>query len=554
MDNIAFGIISSYDEFDLESSPETEGVVIFKFGERRFAYLCPDKENTISSGIVCSLDDETFDQPHILLYEYDYPGCSILPKGKYRGVCLYESGSVIYAMLSYEDKIRDTIERLIELLTLSPVQKEQEFQKEFLVYWNTVAKSGKRDIYLNNDNSLSALSVYQSTDRIRYIAPEVYLNDLELTSNGRRTWQQRIDITAIYLPIINNRGILPPTKDHLWGKEQMLEIICSDVTNHITTDAYLQLGSMQTKYDTLDIVFSITVMQVPYTFLVRINFHGGNSNSLLDRISNNIYSIEMLQSNRVDYGYLNRIIGNSTINVGKKVLLIGAGSLGSYVASELVKNGFNNLSIYDGDDLASENFMRWIYSGIFKEGKKASRMKFYLESMHPEIHVDAHDVDINGPKLIEEMASAEYIIFTIGSSDNQLCLNRILQENGCNAKVIFAWLEAGGQYSHVLKIDYNVPGCFECLFTDDEGNMVNNQANVTADEVVELNTIRNGCGATRAAYGTSILLRTTSVLLDVLNKEEHESGNENYLVNICPNSVVRNSGSFVKEGCRCCGN
>ena len=83
---------------------------------------------------------------------------------------------------------------------------------------------------------------------------------------------------------------------------------------------------------------------------------------------------------------------------------------------------------------------------------------------------------------------------------------------------------------------------------------MNNQANVTADEVVELNTIRNGCGATRAAYGTSILLRTTSVLLDVLNKEEHESGNENYLVNICPNSVVRDSGSFVKAGCRCCGN
>ena len=152
------------------------------------------------------------------------------------------------------------------------------------------------------------------------------------------------------------------------------------------------------------------------------------------------------------------------------------------------------------------------------------------------------------------MASADYIIFTIGTSDTQLRLNRILQENNCKAKVLYAWLEAGGQHSHVLKIDYSSPGCFECLFTDDAGNMVNNQANVTADEIVELNTIRNGCGATRAAYGTSVLLRTTSVLLDVLDKEEHEPSSGNYLVNISPSSVVYDDGLFVKEVCHCCGN
>jgi molybdopterin/thiamine biosynthesis adenylyltransferase len=262
----------------------------------------------------------------------------------------------------------------------------------------------------------------------------------------------------------------------------------------------------------------------------------------------------MLQSKNMDYCYLNRIIGNSTSNFGKKVLLIGAGSLGSYIASELVKNGFNDLSIYDGDDLSSENFMRWFYSGIFKDGNKASQLGLYLRLMHPEIHIDSHKENIDDSKLIDEMASADYIIFTVGSSDTQLRLNRILKENHCSAKVLYAWLEAGGQHSHVLKIDYSIPGCFECLFTDEVGNMVNNQANITADEIVELNTIRNGCGATRAAYGTSVLLRTTSVLLDVLHKEELDPSLGNYLVNISPNSVAYDSGSFVKEVCHCCGN
>ena len=301
-------------------------------------------------------------------------------------------------------------------------------------------------------------------------------------------------------------------------------------------------------------MFGLEVTQVPYAFLVRVHFRGGNGTSLLERISRNIRSVEMLQCKRMDYSHLNRVIGNSTNNIDKKVLLIGAGSLGSYVASELAKNGFKNISIYDGDDLDSENFMRWYYSGILKRGKKASQIGFYLDLMHPEMCVKTHNEHIDSAKLAAEMISTDYIVFTIGSSDTQLRLNRVLRENRCNAKVLFAWLEAGGEYSHVLRVDYNIPGCYECLFTDDAGNMVNNQANVADDDVIELNTIQNGCGATRAAYGTSVLLRTTSVLLDVLKKEENENIGHNYIVNVSPNAVEYDYGSFIKEACGCCGN
>lgn len=554
MDNTAFEIISSYEEITVESTSEARDVIVFSFGERRFAFLCPIREDPSSCSIIFSLDDTIFNQPHILLYEFDYPGNSILPKGKYRGVCLYENGSVVFSLMSYEEKIVDAVERLRELLTLSPFQKEIEFQKEFLLYWNAVAQPGKNELYLENANTFSVLSVYQSSESTRYISPSINLNDLNSIHAGSRKWQHRIDITAIHIPIIDNRGITPPTKDHSWDKEQIKEIICSNVVNHISLESFQQLGSMQTKYDTLDIVFEISVMKVPYRFLVRITFRGGHGESLLERIMNHIHSVDMLQSKNLGLGYLNKIIGNSINSFNKKVLLIGAGSLGSYIASELVKNGFNNLTIYDGDELSSENFMRWFYSGLLGYGKKASQLKLILELMHPEIHINAHNENIDDVKLITEIASADYIIFTVGSSDTQLRLNRVLQKNSCRAKVLYAWLEAGGQHSHVLKVDYSLPGCFECLFTDDAGNMINNQANITADEIVELNTIRNGCGATRAAYGTSVLLRTTFVLLDVLNKEEHEPSSGNYLVNINPASVVYDDGSFVKEVCHCCGN
>ena len=554
MDNIAFEIISSYADFEVESSPDIKETVVFKYGERRFALLCPEEDNPSSSGLIFALDDATFDLPHIFLQEIDFAGNATLPRGKYRYICLYESGSVINALLSYEDKIVDSIERLIELLTLSPLQKEREFQKEFLVYWNASAKPGKREVYLDNVATFSTLTLYQSSDLMRYVAPEICLRDLKETRDGKRIWQERVDIAAIFLPIINNRGIVPPTKDSPWGKEQIKDIISSDTRNHIRTFDFLRLEETTIKYDTLDIVFGITIAQIPYTFLVRVNFRGGTGRSLLDRLCSNIHSVEMLQCKQMDYHHLNQVIGNDVNNTHKKVVVVGAGSLGSYVASELAKNGFCNLSIYDGDDLDSENFMRWYYSGIFKHGNKAIQMKLYLELMHPEICVEAYNKNIDGTQLTNEMLSADYIIFTIGSSDAQLLFNRILQKNGCKATVIFAWLEAGGEYSHLLKVDYAASGCFECLFTDDDGNMVNNQGNFTTDEVVEHYTIRTGCGATRAAYGTSILLRTTSVLLDVLNKEKNEGSSGNYLVNISPHSVIYDKEAFIKEACRCCGN
>ena len=47
---------------------------------------------------------------------------------------------------------------------------------------------------------------------------------------------------------------------------------------------------------------------------------------------------------------------------------------------------------------------------------------------------------------------------------------------------------------------------------------MNNKVNRMTEEQVESHTLRNGCGATRVAYGSNILLRTTSVVLDMVQR------------------------------------
>lgn len=102
-----------------------------------------------------------------------------------------------------------------------------------------------------------------------------------------------------------------------------------------------------------------------------------------------------------------------------------------------------------------------------------------------------------------------------------------------------------------LVIDYSKKGCFQCLFTDRNGGLINNKVNKNSD--VEVYKIRNGCGGTRVAYGNAVLLRTTAVLLDVIRKVFEMPESLNKLIDITPISVMDMEDMFVERKCGCCG-
>lgn len=65
------------------------------------------------------------------------------------------------------------------------------------------------------------------------------------------------------------------------------------------------------------------------TFTVKLKFSNGKEKTIMEKIDEDIVSVEELQSKRMDFYSLNKVIGNPVANLGKKVLQIGCGSLGS---------------------------------------------------------------------------------------------------------------------------------------------------------------------------------------------------------------------------------
>lgn len=256
MDNLsARDILLLFEEITIDSSFSGETDVIFYINNKKFVLICPLEEMPSSQVLIFALDDDTYDRPHIMLSEIDYEGSVNLPKGKYRNICLYEAGSVVFSLLSYEEKITDAIQRLLALMNLSPLEIEKEFQKEFLFYWDSMALHGNREIYIGNPNRFLICNYFQAGNTVRYTSPEVRLSDIDAIQNNQRKWIQHLEINSIYIPIVDPRHILPPTRDRHWTREVIQEIICGYQVDHIGNETFLELQNTKIRYDRLDIIF-----------------------------------------------------------------------------------------------------------------------------------------------------------------------------------------------------------------------------------------------------------------------------------------------------------
>lgn len=546
-------IVESYEDITLGTEVR-DGVFFFTLLEKTFLFCAPNESILSSRASIYLYNDNCMDFPHIMLREVKIDNNQGLPSGIYRYVCLFEENSVINTLVSYEEKIIDCIDRLVELLSMTTVERIKEFQKEFLFYWNYAANNNIRYIvYLRQEKGFAELDSFYGNKLMRLIERDIMLADIDDRDKSERKWIQHIENDVYYIPITDTRDILPPHKGFKWSPEYVQSIVFGKRIEHISDDTYAHLKTIIPRAQNLIIVFGMNTGQSNITFALRVNCKYRKGHTLIEKLLSDITSVEPLYSERKDYLYLCEQIGNDIGMMGKSVLLIGAGSLGSYVAFELVKNGIQHLKIYDDDNLVEENVLRWAYGGIGIGSNKACTLKLLLNYLHPEINVEACSMRIDEDALISEVSDVDIIIFTIGSSDEQLKLNAILKKANCTIPVIFVWLEDGGEYSHILFVNYQTPGCFECLYTDKQGDLVNNRARRNTNLAMEKGLIHNGCGGTRAAYGTAILLRTTAALLDTLRDIQNQRIVENMLIDISSDRVGRSDTVFPMEACKCCG-
>lgn len=530
-------ILSSYDEIKIIN--EDDLIIFFELYGNEFGLVYPSIEVPTNRPVIIIKDNNNYNYPHIMLSEMPINGTM------FRSICLYEAGSQIEYLKTYEEKLIDTIDRLFDLIKLSSLEIEKEFQKEFLFYWNIQSETFI-NAYIQSNRVFHKMNVYINQERyFRLVSPGIKLND-------KKEFGHFPNLDVYYIPIIDNRGILPPVKNRLWKSINILEILKGRDYKRIDSETYKAIKSEKSKENEAILIFEMIINQQMITFGAKIKFKRSSYNTLMEKIENAVEKIECLQIKRCDYYYLNKQIGNDVSIIGKKIAIIGAGSLGSYIAVELVKSGIKDLSLYDPDIIEGENILRHQSDFIWCGYSKVNVLRYKLQKIHPEIIVKANKEYVTDEILERDINEFDMLIFAVGSSDVQLLANKFLKKEKFLKPVLYVWLEAGGINSHIISVDYSQAGCFECLYTDEKGNLINNKVNKMTEEQIEENVIRNGCGATRVAYGTHILLRTTSTVLDVVQQLFNGEIKENLLIDIDKTSVNYQGNKFIESRCSCC--
>lgn len=502
--NIDFikSILSNYDQITSIDSIRDNCVHFELFGSKYALFLL---END-TFPIICAID-ETDNYPHISFRKH--------PIGDqvYRVLCLFEEGSLIEYIHSDEEKVRTCIDRLITLCSLSSSEIISEYHKEFLLYWERACllnrskySNNNYQLYLKNPNKhLWLEQKMYSNETIRIACSDHFFNDAKK--------QQKINkIPVLYLPIIDSRNILPPLPGKPWTSKEINNIICGLEFQHISADAYHEIATKSYSYKEIIFVFRMESL----FFACAVEFENSGTAKLAIKIESQIKDVVPVSIKRCDFEFLNEQIGNSVSD--KHVVIIGAGSLGSYIATELVHAGYRKLTLIDKDLYKYENTFRHALRFFSSGLSKVNLLKFDLELIHPEIDITAISEYVS-PDNIDKLpiCSADMIIFTVGNSDIQLRLNKTFVSKKFDIPIYYVWLEHDGETSHIAVIKDYQQGCFECLFSGDDGEHTPNVINIASDKPVVY--IRNGCGGTRVPYGNKTLLTASATLLTALQEQ-----------------------------------
>jgi hypothetical protein len=318
-------------------------------------FLCNPKEGQI--------------KPHQMLYK----------KAKLMHLCLSVRDDISVKNQNYKEVMDYTLRRVIRLLSLNEEEEQREFRKEFLFFWNQVSvNEEKANIYLYSSKLINKLNVYKKKNTLTFIDNNISLN------NAFKDKLEPELIDAIYIPLINSNKVMPPFEDKTWDKEYL-----NGIYNYCISDENVELlESIKISGYSVFLIFSMDVPDIlPVTFLLKVTFDNKKVDNLYERIKGNV-RVEHYSSQRCDSDYLFKRIGINNISKDKNVLIIGAGSLGSYIINELPKIGIKRLTIFDDDELSIENTMRHELGAFYLGNNKAMAMKFQLEINYPEIIIN----------------------------------------------------------------------------------------------------------------------------------------------------------------------
>jgi molybdopterin-synthase adenylyltransferase len=162
--------------------------------------------------------------------------------------------------------------------------------------------------------------------------------------------------------------------------------------------------------------------------------------------------------------------------IAAKILIIGAGGLGSPAAMYLAAAGVGEIAIYDDDQVDLTNLQRQIAHGTTDIGlDKVISTLNTLENINPDVKVRAHKARLQNESLQREVATADVVLDCSDNFATRFEVNRVCVEQK-TPLVSGAAIRFEGQISVFTPGRNNSP-CYNCLYRSDGEELQNCTSN-----------------------------------------------------------------------------
>lgn len=207
--------------------------------------------------------------------------------------------------------------------------------------------------------------------------------------------------------------------------------------------------------------------------------------------------------------YMRERGGASLELLGKHIVVLGCGAVGSVVADSLASTGVGRLTLVDGDDYSEDNVFRHIIDPGFIDLPKVIGLGFELKRCYPGIQVTEVADWAHEWLKTADFADVDAVVFAFGLPTLERSFSRAIRARAKrHLPMLFTWLEPLDLGGHSVVCWTDGLGCLDCLYRNDEGQetLQARTAFLEPNQAVSKNL--TGCSSVFVPYGALQSRRT----------------------------------------------
>lgn len=431
-----------------------------------------------------------------------------------------DSVSINYevAKIAFEDSLRRHIELLKKCLTDSTWNKD-ELLREFLASWYSLTDTKFNDIICVVESSeFCKLKVYAPEGNYGLkscvlVHPENYnLKTKEPFFRVQVAERKTQPDLGCILPLPSITSI-PWTLSDLpqWFLDH-IELLNPDIKElFLTTFA-------QIRKNIFWVIFNIDTPSGKSWFGLKFKHKNYRVNKSLPIKLENFseWNIEACSIKLFDKSTLIPRGGALTDLQKKKVLLVGCGSVGGYIADQLASCGLGRLTLVDSDTISIENTYRHYLSIDYLNWEKTTGLQVKIARKYPWINIKPVNGCLLDFRNVSILNSFDLVIIAIGSPTKERLFHDYCIKNDVETAVINTWTEGYGVGGHAVLDIPEQKGCLRCAYVDNENlcrGLVSNLNFLKPNQDLTRNL--SGCGNAFLPYSNLSAIQTASITTDL---------------------------------------